>query len=206
MCNKNCGNCNECNPCDKSCKKQDCGCKFEVDAACVRYTKKNLSCIGRPKGTTLEDIIDNLEEKICNTGPGGECECQEVNVVAGDNVNVEVTNVGGVTTYTVSAECCPNLNTQLVTQPTACGQASVKVEVTGGSGSYTYEWTSLVGLTSVYNLPTLADTSIIYGQGTDTVVFKADYSPLYVSYSVKVVDTITGKEVTSVGMVSGPAC
>ena len=66
------GNCNQCNPCDKSCKKQDCGCKFEVDAACVRYTKKDLVCIGRPKGSNLEDILDAVDDKLCNMSQGPE--------------------------------------------------------------------------------------------------------------------------------------
>ena len=36
-----------------------------MDAACVRYTKNDLSCTGHPKGSLLEDIIESVDKKLC---------------------------------------------------------------------------------------------------------------------------------------------
>lgn len=49
---------------------QDCGCKFELDATCVRFTKKDLECLGLPEGTNLEDIVDAIDSKICSVQDG----------------------------------------------------------------------------------------------------------------------------------------
>lgn len=65
-----------CKDCKDPCKKEecvecnDCGCERFYDAACVRYNKKDLPCIGKPKGTDLEQIIEALDEKACNITDG----------------------------------------------------------------------------------------------------------------------------------------
>jgi hypothetical protein len=56
-----CG-CNDVTPC----AEQDCGCKFEVDAGCVRYTNADLSCIDVSKGDLLSTALANINEKFCN--------------------------------------------------------------------------------------------------------------------------------------------
>lgn len=71
MCDNKCNKCNQCNPCDNKCKQEECGCKFEVDTACIRYTKNNLECIGEPKGTVLEDILEAMDKKICKVTSDG---------------------------------------------------------------------------------------------------------------------------------------
>src|SRR5690554_5526145 len=99
MCRDKCNKCNECNPCDNGCQKVECGCKFEVDAACVRYTKNNLSCTGHPEGSLLEDILESIDKKLCEDDEQG----SNVVVEAGDNVTVDTEQLGDTTTYTVNS-------------------------------------------------------------------------------------------------------
>lgn len=73
MCsNKGCNN-NSCNgscsnTCDP-CNQQPCGCQFEVDAACVRYTGNELPCIDLTTGETLEQALESINDKICDLYP-----------------------------------------------------------------------------------------------------------------------------------------
>ena len=141
MCRDRCNRCNECNPCDNDCRKVECGCKFEVDSACVRYTKGNLPCIGKPEGTPLEDIIEAIGERLCETG----CDCEDSQVVveAGENVTVGTREEDGVTTYTVNSECCCN-NLYLSLDPVESEVEGIympEIVVTGGTAPYTYKWT-----------------------------------------------------------------
>ncbi len=50
------------------CSDQPCGCKVTLDAACIKYGKGALSCIGAIKGATLETILGLLNDKICEIG------------------------------------------------------------------------------------------------------------------------------------------
>jgi hypothetical protein len=52
------------------CEVQECGCKFEVDAGCVRYTGDALSCINSQTGDRLSDILLQINEKFCNIKDG----------------------------------------------------------------------------------------------------------------------------------------
>ena len=52
------------------CGTQECGCKFEVDAGCVRYTGDELSCISSQTGDRLSDILLQINEKFCNIKDG----------------------------------------------------------------------------------------------------------------------------------------
>lgn len=61
-----CGNCNSsCDPCNQ----QPCGCAFEVDAACVRYTGPELPCVELNTGETLEQFLSKLNDKFCDIYP-----------------------------------------------------------------------------------------------------------------------------------------
>lgn len=133
MCKDTCNKCNECNPCDRKCNQQDCGCKFEVDAMCVRYTKNDLECSGLPKGTILEDIIEAFDRKLCETG-----DVNQVVVEAGDNVTVDTSVDGNTTTYTVNAETGGNCS--LDVEITAAGITGATSTVSGGTPPYTYKW------------------------------------------------------------------
>jgi hypothetical protein len=64
-----CNECDDYNTNEENCA-QDCGCEFEVDSACVRFTKKDLECLNLPKGTHLEDIIDAIDSVICGVQNG----------------------------------------------------------------------------------------------------------------------------------------
>jgi hypothetical protein len=55
-----CGNISSC--------ASDCGCKFEVDAGCVRYSGVSLDSINIVQGDVLETIITNISEVITNNG------------------------------------------------------------------------------------------------------------------------------------------
>jgi hypothetical protein len=55
-----CGNISSC--------ASDCGCKFEVDAGCVRYSGVSLDSINIVQGDILETIITNISEVITNNG------------------------------------------------------------------------------------------------------------------------------------------
>lgn len=61
----NCG-CSNSTPCTS----QECGCKFEVDAGCVRYTGDTLSCIDAQTGDLLADILLGLNNKFCDLTSG----------------------------------------------------------------------------------------------------------------------------------------
>lgn len=63
--NSNCGSTSNCN----TCSQQSCGCKFEVDAACVRYTGNALSCIEVNPGETVEQFLKKLNDKFCDIYP-----------------------------------------------------------------------------------------------------------------------------------------
>jgi hypothetical protein len=49
-----CGNTTTC--------QQECGCKFEVDAGCVRYSGPDVEHLNIVEGDTLETILKNLPE------------------------------------------------------------------------------------------------------------------------------------------------
>lgn len=55
-----CGNISSC--------ASDCGCKFEVDAGCVRYSGVSLDSINIVQGDVLETIITTISEVLTNSG------------------------------------------------------------------------------------------------------------------------------------------
>lgn len=51
-----------------NCEEHNIGCK-EIGAECVKYNKDDLTCLGIPSGTSVEEIIKEFELKLCeNTG------------------------------------------------------------------------------------------------------------------------------------------
>jgi hypothetical protein len=67
-CNTTTNTCNCNNTCDP-CNQQPCGCQFEVDAACVRYTGNELPCIDLIAGETLEQALESINDKMCDLYP-----------------------------------------------------------------------------------------------------------------------------------------
>lgn len=66
--------CNECednNLIEEECA-QDCGCSKHYDASCVRFNKKDLPCVGKPKGTDIEQIIEEIDTKLCSITDGSD--------------------------------------------------------------------------------------------------------------------------------------
>lgn len=89
----------------------DCGCKFEVNAGCVRYTGETLDSIGAIEGSTLEVILEELNKKFSVTesasyldvseeSPGANCEFGGVKIQLKDRT----TNAVITTEYV----CAPN--------------------------------------------------------------------------------------------------
>lgn len=61
-----------CNDCSNTtnCLEQNCGCAFEVDAGCIRYTGDDLSCLDVSKGSLLSDVLKNINSKYCDLSSG----------------------------------------------------------------------------------------------------------------------------------------
>lgn len=52
------------------CENPECGCKFEVDAGCVRYSGDNLDSAGIISGDTLETTLISISSKLEELSPG----------------------------------------------------------------------------------------------------------------------------------------
>jgi len=48
-----------------ACAESTCGCAFEVDAGCVRYSGESLSCIDVISGNLLSDVLTKINAKYC---------------------------------------------------------------------------------------------------------------------------------------------
>lgn len=93
----------------------DCGCKFEVDAGCVRYSGVSLDSINIVQGDVLETIITNISEVITNNGVNTRITVAEE--PAGDNCAF-----GGTRISVVDKDTDEVIETQYVC---ASGNASV---------------------------------------------------------------------------------
>ena len=102
-----CGNISSC--------ASDCGCKFEVDAGCVRYSGVSLDSINIVQGDVLETIITNISEVITNNGVNTRITVAEE--PAGDNCEF-----GGTRISVVDKDTDEVIETQYVC---ASGSASV---------------------------------------------------------------------------------
>lgn len=63
-CNACCNN--DCNNCCDPCNEQPCGCPFEVDFACVRYSGPGLECLNLSPGQTLEQFMVAFDKVFCD--------------------------------------------------------------------------------------------------------------------------------------------
>lgn len=52
------------------CENPECGCKFEVDAGCVRYSGDSLDSAGIISGDTLETSLISIDSKLSELSPG----------------------------------------------------------------------------------------------------------------------------------------
>lgn len=103
----NCG-CTDTTPCTS----QECGCKFEVDAGCVRYTGDTLSCIDAQTGDLLSDILLDLNTKFCNLVEGNFIEVSQE--VAGANcdgggIKIVVKNINTLVVINTEYLCIPDV-------------------------------------------------------------------------------------------------
>ena len=101
----NCG-CTDTTPCTS----QECGCKFEVDAGCVRYTGDTLSCINAQTGDLLADILLDLNTKFCNLVEGNYIEVSQE--VAGANCDT-----GGIKIVVKNINTLAVINTEYLCNP-----------------------------------------------------------------------------------------
>lgn len=63
--NNNCSSC-----CADPCENQNCGCPFEVSAACVRIDGNPLDCLGVTTGQTLEQALEAINNIVCDLSSG----------------------------------------------------------------------------------------------------------------------------------------
>ncbi len=88
-----------------NCLEQNCGCAFEVDAGCVRYTGDDLSCLDISKGSLLSDALKNINSKYCDLSSGNYFSLS--NEVAGPNCadgGVRIDLVDGLTNTIITTE------------------------------------------------------------------------------------------------------
>lgn len=130
-----CG-CTETTPCGT----QECGCKFEVDAGCVRYTGDTLSCIDAQTGDRLSDILLNLNEQFCSLVSGNYIEVSQE--VAGANC----TN-GGLKIVVKDISTSAVINTEYL-----CTVDVSDLPTGAGTNNYVAKWTP--------NGTTLGDSTI----------------------------------------------
>lgn len=55
---------------ENNCTDQPCGCKYEVDAGCVRYTGEDLSCIDVATGDVLSAVLAKINNTLCELSAG----------------------------------------------------------------------------------------------------------------------------------------
>lgn len=111
-------------------------CSEITDAQCVIYTGIDLECgdeVVVPQNTNVANALAGVVDYFC-----GAIGTPNVVLQEGTNINITSSTVGGVTTYTISADpVCPMTvkigNTALVPR-------SVQATVTGGTAPYTYTW------------------------------------------------------------------
>jgi hypothetical protein len=124
------------------CNSQDCGCKFEVDASCVRYTNADLTCIGATKGDILEKILQNINSKLCDLVQGTylqtSVEPAGVNCSAG-GTKLVVRNVNTDEVISTDYVCSASVATNGYATISAYG-SSLSVTLTDIPGPVTYQW------------------------------------------------------------------
>lgn len=160
----NCG-CTDTVPCGT----QECGCKFEVDAGCVRYTGTELSCIDSNTGDRLSDILLDLNAKFCNLIEGNYIEVsQELAGVNCDEggLKIVVKNINTAAIINTEYLCSIGLNsvqsvTGLNTDNTDPKNPIIKISVDGttitGIGTPA---SPLVATSTPYSLPTASPTTL----------------------------------------------
>ena len=57
-----------CKKCNTSpCFQGECGCTHKVDTECITYNGNSLACTSIPEGINLNDLIESLDQSICDT-------------------------------------------------------------------------------------------------------------------------------------------
>lgn len=99
------------------CSQDPCGCSVQLGTQCIFYESDTLTCLSATSGTSLEVILQNLNEIICTLNPSG----QLVSVVeSNDSSHISVTSStsGNITTYYIDLSSgflttISNLNTSI---------------------------------------------------------------------------------------------
>lgn len=146
----NCG-CTDSVPCGT----QECGCKFEVDAGCVRYTGDELTCINSSKGDILSDILINLNEKFCNLIEGNYIEVSQEPIGANceeGGLKIVVRNIN--TEVVINTEyLCTAVDNYILPTATSSILGGVKI----GTG-LNIDGAGILSATYNYTLPTASPT------------------------------------------------
>lgn len=111
-------------------------CSEITDAQCVIYTGTNIECgtdIVVAQNTNVANALAGVVDYFCEAIGTPNVALQE-----GTNISITSSVVGGVTTYTISADpVCPMT---VKIGGTALVPRSIEAVVTGGTAPYTYTW------------------------------------------------------------------
>jgi hypothetical protein len=142
------------------CGTQECGCKFEVDAGCIRYTGDALTGLDSLSGDRLSDILLQLNSKFNNLVEGNYIEVGQEPIganCANGGVKIVVKNISTSAIINTEYLCisAPYSYSLPISSPTVLG--GVKV----GSG-LSIDGSGVLSSTYSYTLPT-ASASILGG-------------------------------------------
>lgn len=162
--------------------------------AVKKYCGKDLSCIGVTKGDSYNTVFEKINEAICEMGYTFSSTLEGCNrgLVVTDNRTDEI----------VFSECydcdCPDCTGLQVSMAHISENKRIKATVTGGSGTYTYTWSTSqsVDYSEIYPDLVLApdplDPSILISTGGDSITMAMNRPGYSLLIYVKVVDTVTG--------------
>jgi hypothetical protein len=111
-------------------------CSEITDAQCVIYTGTDLECgtdIVVGQNTNVANALAGVVDYFCEAIGTPNVALQE-----GTNINITSSVVGGVTTYTISADTVCPMTVKI--EGTALVPRSIQATVTGGTAPYTYTW------------------------------------------------------------------
>jgi hypothetical protein len=171
----------------------DCGCKFEVNTGCIRYTGDNLDSLGVVEGDTLEVILEELNTRFSITEnasyldveheyPGSNCEFGGVKIMLKDRVTNDV--------ITTQYLCTPNLSSitgVTILDVTHTGLISL-IESNGLVKGQQYRITDFQ---TIWDLPDYSDADTL--QGTIQTMYAPVDPIVVIATSLSTISTIASQ-------------
>lgn len=158
----------------------DCGCKFEVNTGCVRYTGDNLESLGIVEGDTLEVILEELNTRfsitdnasyldIAHEYPGANCTYGGVKIMLKDRVTNDI--------ITTEYLCTPDLSdlTGVTIVDTTYANLMTLIE---GSHLVKGQQYRITDFRTIWDLPDFSDANTL----KDTIItMQGDVDPIIVT-------------------------